>query len=144
MEPYEHKIQYYETDRMGVTHHSNYIRIMEEARVWYLEQLGWGYDRLEALGVVSPVVEVQCSYKKACTFADVVRVELAVAELTGVRLRLRYTMTVRGETVCTAESTHCFLDAAGRPVAMRRKFPEFHAALTRWKAETQPPEDAAQ
>ena len=33
MTPYCHKVQYYETDRMGVTHHSNYIRWMEEARV---------------------------------------------------------------------------------------------------------------
>ena len=29
MKPYEHKVNYYETDKMGITHHSNYIRIME-------------------------------------------------------------------------------------------------------------------
>ena len=28
----EHLVQYYETDQMGVTHHSNYIRWFEEAR----------------------------------------------------------------------------------------------------------------
>lgn len=33
MEPYLHKVQYYETDKMGIVHHSNYIRWMEEARV---------------------------------------------------------------------------------------------------------------
>ena len=33
MEKYKHKINYYETDKMGITHHSNYIRFMEEARV---------------------------------------------------------------------------------------------------------------
>lgn len=32
MEPYLHKVQYYETDKMGIAHHSNYIRWMEEAR----------------------------------------------------------------------------------------------------------------
>ena len=31
MKPYQHTVQYYETDRMGITHHSNYIRWMEEA-----------------------------------------------------------------------------------------------------------------
>ena len=30
---WQHKVQYYETDRMGITHHSNYIRWMEEGRV---------------------------------------------------------------------------------------------------------------
>ena len=27
---YEHRAQYYETDQMGIVHHSNYIRWMEE------------------------------------------------------------------------------------------------------------------
>lgn len=31
MIPYQHKVQYYETDKMGITHHSNSIRWMEEA-----------------------------------------------------------------------------------------------------------------
>ena len=43
MQTLTHRVQYYETDRMGVTHHSNYIRFMEEARVAYLEQLGFPY-----------------------------------------------------------------------------------------------------
>ena len=44
MVPYDHKVQYYETDGMGIVHHSNYIRWFEEARVDLLEQLGFGYD----------------------------------------------------------------------------------------------------
>ena len=40
MEAYQHTVQYYETDKMGIVHHSNYIRWMEEARVAYLAQLG--------------------------------------------------------------------------------------------------------
>ena len=50
MNAYRHTVQYYETDRMGIVHHSNYIRWMEEARVDYLAQLGWGLERLEAMG----------------------------------------------------------------------------------------------
>ena len=53
---YKHKVHYYETDKMGVTHHSNYIRWMEEARVAYLAEVGWDYARLESLGMISPVV----------------------------------------------------------------------------------------
>ena len=44
MESYIHKVQYYETDRMGLVHHSNYIRWMEEARVDWLEKIGMGFD----------------------------------------------------------------------------------------------------
>ena len=46
MNPCEHKVQYYETDGMGIVHHSNYIRWFEEARVDLLEQLGFGYRDL--------------------------------------------------------------------------------------------------
>lgn len=34
---YIHQVKYYECDRMGITHHSNYVRIMEEARIDFLE-----------------------------------------------------------------------------------------------------------
>ena len=44
---------------MGITHHSNYIRWMEEARIEFLDQIGWNYARLEELGVLSPVTAVQ-------------------------------------------------------------------------------------
>lgn len=59
MRTYQHEVKYYECDRMGITHHSNYVRFMEEARVDWMDQLGYGFDRMEAEGVVSPVVEVQ-------------------------------------------------------------------------------------
>ena len=63
MTPCEHKVQYYETDGMGIVHHSNYIRWFEEARVDLLEQLGFGYDRIEEAGYSGPVLEVSCQYK---------------------------------------------------------------------------------
>ena len=74
MELYRHIVQYYETDRMGVTHHSNYIRWMEEARVDFFEQLGYGYGRLEEEGIVSPVTGLECRYKASTTFGDTVEI----------------------------------------------------------------------
>lgn len=52
MKKYRHTVQYYETDRMGIVHHSNYIRWMEEARIDFLKQIGWGYEKLETRGVI--------------------------------------------------------------------------------------------
>ena len=70
MKGYKHTVQYYETDRMGITHHSNYIRWMEETRVYCLKELGWSYERLEEEGIVSPVTAISCNYKASTTFAD--------------------------------------------------------------------------
>ena len=41
----KHEVQYYETDRMGITHHSNYVRWMEEARTFFLREIGWPYEK---------------------------------------------------------------------------------------------------
>ncbi len=137
---YEHRVQYYETDRMGITHHSNYIRWMEEARVDFLDRLGWSYARLEEEGIVSPVVSVECHYKHSSTFHDRIRIEVAVESLTAAKLKLRYTMTGEdGKTVCTGRSEHCFLSPEGRILRLSREYPAFHAAL----AAQIPPEGGA-
>lgn len=129
--PYIHKVQYYETDRMGITHHSNYIRWMEEARLDYLARLGWGYDRLEALGVVSPVVHVSCEFKKTTTFPDEIEIRLGVKAYRGVRLILSYEMrnAQSGELAAVGESGHCFLDEHGVPMILKKRFPDFDRVL---------------
>ena len=48
---YERKINYYETDRMGVVHHSNYIRFMEEGRCFWLEQIEMPFESMEEKGI---------------------------------------------------------------------------------------------
>ena len=127
---YKHKIQYYETDKMGITHHSNYIRWMEEARVAYLSEVGWDYDRLEELGIISPVLSVECNYIKTTTFPQEITINVGVDEFKGVKLRMKYTMTdADGEVVCRATSSHCFLDKAGVPIRFKKEYPEFYEIM---------------
>lgn len=130
MEPYKHIVQYYETDRMGITHHSNYIRWMEEARVDFLEQIGWGYEKLEREGIVSPVTAIDCRYKASTTFPDEVEIRVSVSGFRGVVLKIHYRMTKQdGTEVFEGHSEHCVLDRNGKIVRLGRQFPEFSAAL---------------
>lgn len=131
---YKHTVQYYETDKMGITHHSNYIRWMEEARVDYLKKIGWDYAKLEELGIGSPVIEVNCKYKNSTTFSDEICIEASVLEFNGIKLKIGYTMTCNEKVVCEAESGHCFLDAKGMPVRLKKDFPEFYEALSAQKS----------
>ena len=126
--PYRHEVKYYECDRMGITHHSNYVRFMEEARVDWMDQLGYGFDRMEAEGVVSPVVSVECRYKHPTTFKDTIEISVKVAETTALKIVFNYTMTCGGRTVCTATSTHCFLEN-GRPVSLEPRFPGLYSMI---------------
>ena len=128
MTPYRHEIKYYECDRMGVTHHSNYVRIMEETRIDWMDRLGYGFDRMEAEGIVSPVVSITVNYKHPTTFKDVVEVELTVSEMSELKISFAYTMRVGGKVVCTATSTHCFLEN-GRPVPLATRFPQLYQAI---------------
>lgn len=71
MKPYTHKVQYYETDMIGVAHHANYIHWMEEARIDFMDQLGFPYAEMEKKGFFSPVKAVSCEYRHPCTFGDI-------------------------------------------------------------------------
>ena len=125
-----HTVQYYETDQMGVVHHSNYIRWFEEARTEFLRQAGAGYDRMEREGILSPVVSVTCRYHSPARFGERVRIETALSAYTGVRLRVDYRV-VDGETGtlrCSGTSEHCFLKE-GRPVSLQKAAPEYDAIL---------------
>lgn len=130
MDIYRHVVQYYETDKMGITHHSNYIRWMEEARVDFLRQIGWDYAKLESDGIISPVIEVSCRYKRGTTFSDEVFIAVSVREFKGLRLVLAYDMKdAEGRTVATAESEHCFVNRDGKPIRLSKEFPEFSRVL---------------
>ncbi len=129
---YIHTVQYYETDKMGITHHSNYIRWMEEARVDYLSQIGWDYARLESMGIISPVLNVACDYKKTTTFSDQVSINVSIKEFKGVKLHLAYVMKDKdGNVVCQGTSSHAFLNTEGKPIRMKQEYPELFDTLSK-------------
>ena len=90
---YERKINYYETDRMGVVHHSNYIRYLEEARTEWLEVLNMPFDLLEKNKITIPVLGVNCTYKYHVTFGDTILIKTYAKEYTGVRMTIGYEVT---------------------------------------------------
>jgi len=129
-EVYKHTVQYYETDMMGFAHHSNYIRWMEESRVDFLRQIEIDYPRLEKDGIVSPTIEVNCRYRKSTTFQDVVYITVTMTEFKGVKLKFAYLMkNAAGDTVAEANSVHCFIDKAGKPVRLAKEYPEYYSII---------------
>ena len=131
MKTYIHKVNYYETDKMGISHHSNYIRWMEEARIDFLDQIGYGYAKLENDGIMSPVIGVECEYKKTTTFDDEIEIEVKMKELKGVRFTIEYIMknAKTGELVAIGRTKHCFVNNAGKPIILKKEFPELDEKL---------------
>ena len=127
----KHEVQYYETDMMGVAHHANYLRWMEEARIDFMDQIGFPYRQMEADGVLSPVKSLQVNYLKPCTFGDEVEISVRVRDFNGVVITLSYDMRLNGEQIFTGTSEHVFLDRSGKLVRMKRVMPEFCEAVLR-------------
>lgn len=129
LQDYTHKVQYYETDQMGIVHHSNYIRWFEEARTDVLEQLGMGYDEMEKLGIMIPVLGVEADYLRMVYFGDTVSVRTRTEEYNGIKLTLAYEVMEEktGMVHCRGLTKHCFLNKKGRPVSLKKDYPQIHA-----------------
>ena len=125
---YERRINYYETDRMGIVHHSNYIRFLEEARCQMLDEAKMPYSSFEENGIMIPVLGVTSTFKHHVTFDDIILIKPYVKEFNGVRLTMGYTVTDKntGNLVLTAETKHCFTDNSLKPVRLQNHIPEFY------------------
>lgn len=124
---FERKINYYETDRMGVVHHSNYIRFLEEARCYWLEKAEMPFALLEENGITIPVLGVNCSYKYHVTFGDTILINVFAKEYTGVRMTVGYEVRDKktDKIVLLGETKHCFTDKNLKPVNLKKYAPDF-------------------
>jgi acyl-CoA thioester hydrolase len=129
MSAYQRRVNYYETDKMGIAHHSNHIRWLEEARLDHMRNRGISYAHLETFRILMPVVSVSCEYKTAVKFDDELVVEAMLSFFNGVRAKYDYriyTAETR-ELVAVGASEHCFIDENTRkPVSLKRAVPEFY------------------
>ena len=128
---YKHLVQYYETDKMGCTHHSNYIRWMEEARLDFFKKIGFDYLEFEKIGLVSPVLGLNnIKYKKPSTVGDEVEIFLTVKAYNSIVLTAHYEMKLNDTLIFEGESESCFLTTDGKMVILgEQRFPELHHKL---------------
>lgn len=68
------EVRYYETDQMGIVHHSNYVRYFECGRHKFLIDAGLPITELERQGIMMPVVSVEVNYRIPARMGDVLRV----------------------------------------------------------------------
>ena len=128
---YQHFVQYYETDKMGVTHHSNYIRFMEEARLDFFRKIDFDYLDFEKMGVMSPVIGLNnIRYKRPSTVGDTIEIETSVKAYNSIVLTMHYVMRVKDTVIFEGDSDHCFLSKEGKMLPLGdKKFPELDRKL---------------
>jgi acyl-CoA thioester hydrolase len=126
-DPYIRKAQFYETDQMGVVHHANYIHWFEEARVDFLEKMGFPYEDVEARGITLAVLSVTAEYRAPVLFGDTVRIFVKVTECVHSQMAIRYRVedAASGESRTTGETRHYFhRKKDSRPVSLKKSIPD--------------------
>lgn len=110
IKPYVHIVNYWETDQMGVVHHSNYIKWLEEARCHFLREIGCPYSKIEEDGYMLPVYELEIKYKNPVKFEDVVNVFTNIKEISELKLILSYKIYSNNNLICIAKTVHPWTD----------------------------------
>lgn len=127
---YTRAINYYETDKMGIVHHSNYIRYFEEARIFAMEQMNCSVKMLEDLGLIIPNVDAYAKYLVPLRFGDTCRINFKLTEFNGVKFRCEYELYNQDDILCsTGFTTHCFVNENIRPISIKRSHPDIFEKL---------------
>ena len=108
-------VRYYETDQMGIVHHSNYIRYFECGRTDMLKRLGFPIEKIEEAGVMLPVVSVECKYKTPARLGDVLKFVTVVDEVPRAKLVIRNEIYNPSDNlVCSGSVVLGFIDSVTR------------------------------
>ena len=126
------RVRYYETDRMGVVHHSNYLRILEDARLDWLDAMGMNYPEMERSGVIVPCTAAQGEFLNFLRFGEPYQVAVTLEQYSGVRMRFSYEITseATGKLCYRGTTDHCFVrDGDYLPISLKHKLPRHHRRM---------------
>ena len=133
MERYCRKVFYYETDKMSIVHNSNYLRIFEEARLFFMEQSGIPYTEIENANILIPQVDAYVRYHQVLQYGDELCVDVKLTDFNGARMRYEYKIYRGADDALIAEgfTSHCFIDEQTRmPLSLKKRMPNAYEILT--------------
>jgi acyl-CoA thioester hydrolase len=122
-----HRVNYSETDQMGVVYHARYLIWLDMARTEHLRGTGVSYADLERMGLRLAVGEACIRYRQPARYDDPIRVRCWVRERASRRITFGYAVEHGddGRLLATAETSMMVLDTEFRwarlppPIAAR-------------------------
>ena len=105
-----HRVKFFDTDTMGVVHHSNYIRWFETGRVEFLRKLGIDLNEMMSDGILFPLVEIGAKFHAPAKFDDELEIFTTAEALTKAKMKFNYEIRKVGEEKILVEgnSTNVF------------------------------------
>lgn len=109
--------RYAETDQMGVIHHGTYATYFELARIEWLQSLGLSYAKLEAQGILLPVLSLSTEFKHPLYFEDQIKIEICLDNDPSSIIDFSYQIFNRDKVLCTTAKTRlAFVNAETRKI----------------------------
>src|SRR6187549_2319250 len=107
----EIRVRYGEVDMMGYLYYGYYSFYYEQARVETMRSLGIPYKKMEELGFLLPVVDLQIHFIKPAYYDDIVRIKTLIKKMPMVRHYFHYEMyNQQNEIINEANTTLVYLD----------------------------------
>ncbi|MBL3656840.1 acyl-CoA thioesterase [Fulvivirga sediminis] len=106
------KVRFSEVDSMGILWHGHYIKYFEDGRESFGAKYDIGYmDVFNNHGYLTPIVKVDCNYKRPIRYNDKVAVETTFVNTPAAKLIFKYRIynTENNETYATGRSEQVFL-----------------------------------
>ncbi len=123
--------RYAETDQMGIIHHSVYAIWYEQARTEFFNEIGFRYDEVEKNGVMTPLIELNCEYKRPAYYNQEVEVRTKIIKLTPVKFILEYdTYNQENQLINIGKTTLAWADAKTfKIINLQKKYPEVYQLI---------------
>ncbi|MEQ1552728.1 MAG: acyl-CoA thioesterase [Ferruginibacter sp.] len=108
----EVQVRFNEADPLGIVWHGHYIQYFESGRESFGSLHGFGYLDVFREGFVTPIVNVQCDFKRSLRYGDIVIVETTFVPCEAAKLIFKYRLfnSKTNELVATGSSTQVFLE----------------------------------
>ncbi|WP_088072109.1 acyl-CoA thioesterase [Gottfriedia luciferensis] len=124
------EVRYAETDAMGVVYHANYLVWFEIGRTQLIKDLGFNYAEMESEGVISPVIDLNVSYKKSLRYGQTAKVKTKIKSVSPLKVIYEYEIVNENEEICcVGNSTHVLVQKETfRPIKFKKMYPEWYEA----------------
>jgi acyl-CoA thioester hydrolase len=120
------RIRFSEVDSMNVVWHGNYLRLLEDGRESFGAKYGLGYRDVYSHGLMTPIVDMQLSYKRSILYGDSAEIYTEYIASRAAKIVFEYTIkrASDGLLALKAKSTQAFIDLEGNLQLTRPEFYE--------------------
>ena len=113
-----HRVSYGETDTMGYLYYAEYLHLFERSRSEYIRNMGMSYAEVEHRGIMLPVREAQCRYRRPARYDDLIFIRVGISNVGRAPLTFVYNVTDESRKTLLAEgmTEHACTGKDGKPI----------------------------